>query len=57
MFCDLIMGYVHNNDLFQAIELWAKDHVEKSKNVTVNSITNNGKEAMMKFAKPQKRKT
>ena len=43
MFCDLIMGYVHINDLLQENELSAKESVEKSNNVTVNSITNNGK--------------
>ena len=43
MFRDLIMGYVHINDLLQAIELSSRERVEKSKNVTVNSITNNGK--------------
>ena len=41
--CDLIMGYVHINDLFQAIEFSAKDFAEKSENVTVNSITNDVK--------------
>ena len=34
MFRDLIMGYVHINDIFKAIELSAKECVEKSKNVT-----------------------
>ena len=43
MFCDLIMGYVHINDQLQAIELSSKDRVEKSKNVTLNSITKNWK--------------
>ena len=34
------------------------DNVEKSKNVTVNLITNKGKkEAMLTFEKPQKRRT
>ena len=43
MFCGLIMEYVHINDLLQAIELSAKERAEKSKILTVNSITNNGK--------------
>ena len=43
MFRDLIMGYLHINDLLQAIELSSKESVDKSKNVTVNSITDNRK--------------
>ena len=43
MFCDLAMGYVHINDLLRSNEFSAKERVEKSKNVTANSITNNGK--------------
>ena len=31
MFCDLIMGYVHINDIQQAIELSSKERVENSK--------------------------
>ena len=31
MFRDLIMGYVHINNLFQAIEFSAKEHADKSK--------------------------
>ena len=40
-FCDLIMVYVYINDLLQVNELSAKESVEKSKNITVNSIINN----------------
>ena len=36
MFRNLIMGYVHINDILQEIELSDKELVEKSKNVTVN---------------------
>ena len=36
MFRDLIMGYVHINDLHQAIELSDKERVNKSKNVSVD---------------------
>ena len=46
MFRDLIMGYVHINDIFKAIELSAKEHVDKSKTVTENSITNNGEKKL-----------
>ena len=41
--CDLIMGYVHLNDLFQATEFSAKEFSEESKNVTENPITENRK--------------
>ena len=41
IFCDLIMGYVHINDILQLIEFEAKERVDKSKNMTVNSITHN----------------
>ena len=54
MFINLIMGYVHINDILQEIELSAKEPAEKSKNVTVNSITNNRKYAMLTFAKSKK---
>ena len=37
------MEYVHINDLLQAIEFSDEKRVEKSKNMTVNSITKNGK--------------
>ena len=40
------MGYVHINDIFKAIELSAKEHVDKSKTVTENSITNNGEKKL-----------
>ena len=36
MFRYFIMGYVHINDILQAIEFSAKEHAEKSKNVTVD---------------------
>ena len=52
MFLDFIMGYVHINDPFQAIELSAKEHIENSKNVTLSSFTNNRKEYMMTFSNP-----
>ena len=55
-FRDLIMGYVHINDLLRAIELSAKDRVEKSKNVTLNSITNNGKRSYAEVCKASKNK-
>ena len=51
-FRDFIMGYVHINDPFQAIELSAKEHIENSKNVTLSSFTNNRKEYMMTFSNP-----
>ena len=38
---DLILGYVHINDIWWVIELSAKEHAYKSKIVTVNAITNN----------------
>ena len=42
-FRDLIMGYVNRNDVLQANELSAEERVEKSKNTTVNEVTNNRK--------------
>ena len=56
MFHDLIMGYVHINDLFQAIELSTKERVEKSKNVTSNSITKNVKRSYAAICKASKKK-
>ena len=41
MFHDLVMGYVHINDLLQTIDLSARECVDNSKNVTENSSTNN----------------
>ena len=35
------MGYVHINDLLQAVEFSYKERIEKLNNATVNSITNN----------------
>ena len=56
MFCYLIMGYVHINDLLQEIELSFKERLEKSKNVTVNLITNNGKRSYADVCKAPKEK-
>ena len=39
-FHDLIMGYVHINDLSQAIEFSSKESVQKSNNMTgIHSLT------------------
>ena len=54
MFRDLIMGYVHINDILQAIEVSPKDRVEKLKNVTVDSITKNGKRIYAEICKASK---
>ena len=50
------MGYVHINDLFQAIEFPAKDFADKSENVTVNSITNDLKRSYAGVWKASKNK-
>ena len=55
-FRDLIMGYVHINDLLQEIEFSAKDCVEKSKIVTINSITHNRKRRYNNVCKASKNK-
>ena len=51
------MEYVHINDLLHKIEFSAKERAEKSKILTENAITNNGKKTVLDFAKPQKRRT
>ena len=56
MFRYLIMGYVHINDLLQSNELSAKECVRKSKNCTVNSITNNGKRSYADICKASEQK-
>ena len=43
MFCDLIMVYVHINDILQEIELSAKEWADKSRNMTIYSIIKNWK--------------
>ena len=50
------MGYVHTNDLFQAIELSAKERVQRSKVLTVNSITTNRKRSYADACKASKNK-
>ena len=54
-FRDLIMGYVYINDLLQVIEFSAKEHVQKSKNVTLHSIANNRKRSHVGVCKYSKR--
>ena len=56
IFRDLVMGYVHINDILQAIEFSANESAEKSKNVTVNSITNNRKRSYADICKASKKK-
>ena len=50
------MGYVHINDILQAIEFSANESAEKSKNVTVNSITNNRKRSYADICKASNKK-
>ena len=55
MFHDFIMGYVHINDILQAIKLPAKEGADKSKKLTVNSITYNRKISSADFCKASKK--
>ena len=57
MFCDLIMVYIHINDLFQTIELSSKERVEKSKDMTEIQLLTTEKEAMPRFDNLQTRRT
>ena len=50
------MGCVHINGIFQVTELSAEERIEKSKDVTVNSITNNGKRNYIEVRKASKDK-
>ena len=55
-FRDLIMIYVHINDILQPIEFSSNDLADKQKDVTVNSITNNGKISYADVCKYLKKK-
>ena len=50
------MGCVHIKGIFQVTELSAEERIEKSKDVTVNSITNNGKRNYIEVRKASKDK-
>ena len=56
MYRDLVMGYVHINDILKAIELSSKKPVDKSKNVAVSSITKNGKISYAEICKSSENK-
>ena len=56
MFRDLIMGYVHINDILHEIELSVKERAEQSKKMNVNSITNNRKIRYTDVGKASKNK-
>ena len=56
MFHDLITGYVHNNDILQAIEFSPKERAENQKILIVNPMTNNRKRNHADISKASKKK-